>query len=79
MLLVFKTLFDKVWGYVVLAGVVVLAILGYGAKKKQEGASALRDKINKESQDVEKKWAEIDSRNTSVDDALERLRRNNKD
>jgi hypothetical protein len=79
MLLAFKALFDKVWGYLAIAGVLILAVLGYGAKQRSDGAAAHRDKVNKETQDVEKKWAEIDSRSPSVDDALDRLRRNNKD
>lgn len=79
MLLVFKTLWDKFAVWIIGALAVLGAILKYGYDKKQEGARDLRDKINKETQDVEKKWTDIDRSNASVDDALDRLSRNSKD
>lgn len=79
MLLVFKLLWDKIGAYVLL-GLGALAVLfKYGYDKKQEGARDLRDKINKETQDVQKKWDEIDRRSTDVDNALDRLSGNRKD
>lgn len=77
MLLVFDKLWSKAGAYVLGALAVAGAVLKYGYDKKQEGSRDLRDKINKETQNVENKWADIDRRSTDVDDALERLRRDN--
>lgn len=83
MLLVFKTfvlgLWDKVGVYVLMALGAFALLFKYGYDKKKEGANELRSDINQKSMDVMEKWAEIDSRTPNVDDALDRLRRNNKD
>lgn len=78
MLSVFNTLWSKAGAYVLGALAVAGAVLKYGYDKKQEGSRELRDKINKETADVQQKWDDIDRSNTSVDDALDRLSRNSK-
>lgn len=79
MLLAFKALWDKIGVYVVLIGTALASLFVYGQNKKRQGASELRDKVNKESENVQRKWDEIDRHNPSVDDALDRLSRNSKD
>lgn len=75
MLLVFKTLWSRAGAWLIVAGMVIAAVLKYGHDKKEEGEANLRNKINKETQDVKDKWSEIDRDNRTVDDALERLSR----
>lgn len=73
MLLAFKLMWNKFSVYIVGALAILGALWKYGYDKKQEGSRELRDKINKETENVTKKWDDIDRRNTSVDDALDRL------
>lgn len=78
MLQVFKLIWEKIGVYIAIAGAALISLFAYGQTKKRQGASELRDKINKETQDVQKKWDEVDRRSTSVDDALDRLSGNGK-
>lgn len=73
MLLAFKLMWNKFSVYIVGALAILGALWKYGYDKKQEGSRELRDTINKETENVTKKWDDIDRRNTSVDDALDRL------
>lgn len=74
MLQVFKYIWDNVsvWGLVALGALAFL--FKYGNDKKNEGAHAVIDEINKKNQKVQDAWDKIDTTDPTVDESLNRLR-----
>jgi hypothetical protein len=74
----FALLFDKIKGYLAIAGTIVLAV-GFAFLKgrsqgKQVATKQITTDINKQAQKVEKKLEKVDNQPVDFDAAVKRLR-----
>ena len=74
--LFFKSGIGKLWPYLAffVGGMAVWG--GLKASGRKEGRQEVINKVNNESRKIQDKWSEIDARTPDYDDAIDRLRRN---
>lgn len=62
------SIFSKIWGYAVLAGGALLTFLYLRGKYREEGRAEIRKKVKDKTDEVQKKWDEIDRKPSNPSD-----------
>lgn len=72
--LLFGSLLGKLKLYAALLGAVIAAVSVVYFKGRREGASSVREEVNKRTTKVKERWNEIDNDGRTLDAALDKLR-----